>query len=115
LKQSMAIRRNSGDFSSHDWVELGSGRAMAGEVPMEEVRAFIDVGGAQGGVRCRRAQAPAPDGRTLIFTAVRPIFEDYVRSFGLHDRLKFQPGASLKTRFPRPMSSSWATSSRLES
>jgi hypothetical protein len=40
-------------------------------------------------------------GGNFDLPVVGPIFEEYVRSFGLHDRLKFHPGDFFKDPFPK--------------
>ena len=54
-------------------------------------------------------------GGNFDLPVIGPIFEEYVRSFGLHDRLKFNPGDFFKDSLPQAMWSSWTTPSRLES
>jgi hypothetical protein len=83
-------------------LSLGSGRAMAERFPWKKYRTFIDVGGAQGGVPVQIALKHRHlTGGNFDLPVVGPIFEEYVRSFGLHDRLKFQPGDFFKDPFPK--------------
>jgi hypothetical protein len=83
-------------------LSLGSGRAMAETFPWRKYRTFIDVGGAQGGVPVQIALKHRHlTGGNFDLPVVGPIFEEYVRSFGLHDRLKFHPGDFFKDPFPK--------------
>jgi O-methyltransferase domain len=83
-------------------LSLGSGRAMAERFPWRKYRTFIDVGGAQGGVPVQIALKHRHlTGGNFDLPVVEPIFEEYVRSFGLHDRLKFHPGDFFKDPFPK--------------
>jgi hypothetical protein len=83
-------------------LSLGSGRAMAERFPWKKYRTFIDVGGAQGGVPVQIALKHRHlTGGNFDLPVVGPIFEEYVRSFGLHDRLKFHPGDFFKDPFPK--------------
>ena len=83
-------------------LSLGSGRAMAERFPWRKYRTFIDVGGAQGGVPMQIALKHRHlTGGNFDLPVVGPIFEEYVRSFGLHDRLKSHPGDFFKDPFPK--------------
>ena len=68
-------------------------RPMCEKFPWDRYRTFIDIGGAQGGLPVRIAQRYALlTGGSFDLPEVGPIFEEYVESFGLSDRLKFQAG-----------------------
>ena len=74
-------------------VSLGAARAIAQKFPWKDYRTFADVGAAQGAVVVQVALAhPALTGSGFDLPVVRPVFEQYVASFGLSDRLRFQPG-----------------------
>src|SRR3989441_3905856 len=74
-------------------VSLGAARAIAQKFPWKDYRTFADVGAAQGAVAVQVALAhPALTGSGFDLPVVRPVFEQYVASFGLSDRLRFQPG-----------------------
>jgi len=74
-------------------VSLGAARAMAQKFPWKKYRTFIDIGAAQGGLPVQVALAnPHLTGGGFDLPVVGPIFEEYVASFGLGDRLSFQPG-----------------------
>ena len=74
-------------------VSLGAARAMAQKFPWKKYRTFIDIGAAQGGLPVQVALAnPHLTGGGFDLPVVGPIFKEYVASFGLGDRLRFQPG-----------------------
>jgi hypothetical protein len=74
-------------------VSMGAARALAQQFPWESFKSFIDVGGAQGCVAVHLAQAhPHLTGGSFDLPVVGPIFEEYVQSFGLAERLRFRPG-----------------------
>ncbi|TMB23174.1 MAG: methyltransferase [Deltaproteobacteria bacterium] len=74
-------------------VSLGAARAMAQKFPWKKYRTFIDIGAAQGGLPVQVALANRHlSGGGFDLPVVGPIFKEYVASFGLGDRLRFQPG-----------------------
>ena len=74
-------------------VSLGAARAMAQKFPWRNYQTFIDVGAAQGGLPVQVALANAHlSGGGFDLPVVGPIFQEYVASFGLSDRLHFQAG-----------------------
>jgi len=74
-------------------VSLGAARAMAQKFPWRKYRTFIDIGAAQGGLPVQVALAHRHlTGGGFDLPVVGPIFEEYVASFGLGDRLRFQAG-----------------------
>ncbi len=80
----------------------GVGAVMAQEFPWQKHKTFIDIGGAQGGLTVLIAQAhPHLSGGNFDLPAVGPIFDEYVASFGLSDRLKFQAGDFFAEPLPR--------------
>jgi hypothetical protein len=83
-------------------LSTGTGRAIAKKFPWKKYRTFVDVGGAQGGVPVQVALAHRHlSGINFDLPVVGPIFEDYVRSFGLDGRLKFQAGDFFKESLPQ--------------
>ncbi|MDP9452087.1 MAG: acetylserotonin O-methyltransferase [Actinomycetota bacterium] len=80
---------------------LGSARVIAARFPWQRYQSILDVGTAQG---CLPVQvALAHDhlrGGGFDLPAGQPIFEEYVRSFGLTDRLRFFPGDFLADPLP---------------
>ena len=74
-------------------ISLGAARAIAQQFPWKDYRTFADVGCAQGAVPVQVALAhPTLTGQGFDLPVVRPIFEEYVASFGLGARVQFQPG-----------------------
>lgn len=74
-------------------LSLGTAMALARQFPWSDYRTFVDVGAAQGGLPVHLAQAhPHLTGGGFDLSPVQPIFEEYVASFGLADRLRFYPG-----------------------
>lgn len=74
-------------------ISMGAAQAIAAKFPWPRFKTFVDIGAAQGGTPVQIALAhPHLTGGSYDLPAVGPIFEDYVRSFGLDDRLRFYPG-----------------------
>ncbi len=83
-------------------ISLGAARAIALKFPWERYTTFCDVGGAQGAVPVQVALAhPHLSGGNFDLPPVGPVFEEYVASFGLSDRLKFYPGSFFSDPLPR--------------
>jgi len=75
-------------------LSMETAKAIARKFPWERHKTFIDVGTAQGGTAVQIALAhPHLTGGGYDLPAVGPIFDDYVRSFGLSDRLRFHAGS----------------------
>ncbi|CAN5483447.1 methyltransferase [soil metagenome] len=82
-------------------LSIGAATAIAQKFPWQNHKAFIDVGGAQGAVSVQLALAHAHlSGGEFDLPVVGPIFDDYVRSFGLSSRLKFHAGDFFKDSLP---------------
>jgi hypothetical protein len=74
-------------------LSLGAAHTMAQKFPWDKYRTVIDVGCAQGGLPVQLAQAhPHLTGGGFDLPPVGPIFDEYVASAGLSDRLRFYPG-----------------------
>jgi hypothetical protein len=74
-------------------LSMAASRALAEQFPWGQYQTFVDVGTAQGGLPVQLALAHGHlSGGGFDMPPVRPIFEAYVRSYGLHDRLRFYPG-----------------------
>jgi hypothetical protein len=74
-------------------ISMGSALAMADKFPWDRHRTVVDVGAAQGCVPVQLAlRHEHLTGGGFDLPAVRPIFEDYVASAGLSDRLQFYSG-----------------------
>lgn len=74
-------------------LSMGASRAMAEKFPWQDYRTVADIGGAQGGLLVQVCQAhPHLTGINFDLPVVGPIFEEYVASHELSDRLSFRPG-----------------------
>jgi hypothetical protein len=83
-------------------LSMGAARAIAEKGPWADYKTFIDVGGAQGGLAVQLAlRHKHLSGGNFDLPVVGPIFDDYVRSFGLSDRLHFHPGDFFKDPLPK--------------
>ena len=88
-------------LSAMTGLSIGVGRVMAKQFPWKEYRSFVDVGGAQGGVAVQLAlEHKHLTGFNFDLPVVGPIFEEYVASFGLSDRLHFKPGSFFEDPLP---------------
>lgn len=82
-------------------VSLPVAKAIAAKFPWRDYGSFVDIGTAQGGLPVEIARAhPHLAGGGFDLPSVRPVFEAYVRSHGLADRLRFHPGDFLREGFP---------------
>jgi hypothetical protein len=82
-------------------VSMGPARGIAARFPWSDYKTFIDVGTAQGGLPVQITLAHRHlTGGGFDLPVIRPVFEEYVRSFGLEDRLRFVPGDFFKDRLP---------------
>lgn len=76
-------------------------RILAAKFPFQNYKTFVDVGCAQGGAPVQVALAhPHLQGIGFDLAPVGPIFEEYVASFGLSQRLRFQAGDFFKDPLP---------------
>jgi hypothetical protein len=75
---------------------------VARKFPFDKYKTHIDVGGAQGGLPVQVALAhPHLTGGNFDLPVVQPVFEEYVQSFHLQDRLKFYPGNFFEDDIPK--------------
>ncbi len=82
-------------------LSLDTAEAMARKFNWDYYTAFADIGCAQGGVAVQLAKAhPHLNGWGFDLPAVQPIFEEYVRSFELQDRLQFAAGDMFADAWP---------------
>lgn len=82
-------------------VSMGAAKAIARKFPWQRYKTFVDVGTAQGGAAVQIALAhPHLNGVGYDLPTVGSIFEDYIRSFGLSDRLRFVGGDFFKDPLP---------------
>jgi hypothetical protein len=85
--------RLKGFLKSMTGLSLGTGKAIAQKFPWQDYKTFIDIGTAQGGLPVQIALAhPHLTGGGFDLPVVRPVFEEYVISHSLSDRLQFFPG-----------------------
>lgn len=74
-------------------LSMGAAKAMAQKFPWQKYQTFIDIGAAEGGLPVQIALAhPHLSGGGFDLPSVGPIFDEYVASSGLSDRLRFYPG-----------------------
>jgi hypothetical protein len=77
-------------LSAMTGLSLGIAHAIARKFPWARHQSFVDIGAAQGGLPVVLAQNHKHlTGIGADLPVVRPIFEKYVASHGLQDRLKF--------------------------
>jgi hypothetical protein len=82
-------------------ISLGTAQAIAAKFPWKDYRTFIDVGAAQGALPVQVALAHDHlTGGGFDLPAVGPIFDEYVASFGLGERLRFYPGSFFTDPLP---------------
>ena len=88
-------------LASMTGLSLGSAQAIAAKFPWKKYRTFIDLGTAQGGLPVQLALAHSHlTGGGYDLPQVRPVFEEYVASFGLSERIKFHEGSFLTDAVP---------------
>ncbi len=81
---------------------MGAAQAIARQFPWQRYQTFVDIGAAEGGLPVQVALAhPHLTGIGFDLPAVRAIFDDYVESFGLSDRLEFRAGDFFVDPLPR--------------
>jgi hypothetical protein len=74
-------------------ISMGSALALARQFPWHRYRTFADVGAAEGCLPVQVALAhPHLTGVGFDLPPLQPIFDEYVASFGLEDRLRFRAG-----------------------
>jgi len=89
-------------LSAMTGLSLGIAHAIAKKFPWSQYRSFVDVGAAQGGLPVVIAQTHKHlNGIGADLPVVRPIFDRYVASHGLQDRLKFAKLDFFKDAFPK--------------
>jgi len=81
---------------------MGAAQAIAAKFPWRNYKTFIDVGTAQGGLPVQVAlMHPHLSGGGYDLPVVQPIFEEYVASFKLSDRIEFHGGSFLTDPLPK--------------
>jgi hypothetical protein len=80
---------------------IGAAKAISRKFPWEKYGTFIDIGTAQGCLPVHVALAhPHLSGGGLDLPPAAELFEEYVTSFHLHDRLHFYPGDFVNDPLP---------------
>jgi hypothetical protein len=74
-------------------ISTGEAMLIAARFPWKRFRSFVDIGAPQGALAVPVAlNHPHLTGASYDLAAVGPIFEEYVESFALSERLRFIPG-----------------------
>jgi hypothetical protein len=82
-------------------LSMGASRAIAEKFPWKDYRTVVDVGGAQGGLLVQVCLAHQHlRGHNFDLPVVGPIFEEYVATNGLGERLSFLPGNFFEDPLP---------------
>jgi hypothetical protein len=82
-------------------LSMGAAHAIAHKFPWTEYRTFVDVGCAEGGIPVQIALThPHLSGYGLDLPPLGPIFDDYVASHRLGDRLQFAAADMFVDAFP---------------
>lgn len=82
-------------------ISIGPSTAIAEKFPWRNYRTFIDIGCAQGASPVQIARAhPHLSGGGFDLPPVQPVFERYVASNDLGDRLRFNPGNFFEEALP---------------
>ena len=82
-------------------LSMGASQAIAKKFPWKNYQTAFDIGSAQGGLIVQVALAhPHITGGGFDLPVTGPIFEEYIGSFGLSNRLKFIPGDFFKDPLP---------------
>ena len=85
--------RLEGFLKAMTGISMGTAMTIAKKFPWAEYKTFVDVGAAQGALPVQVALAHNHlSGGGFDLPPVRPVFEQYVNSHGLSDRLRFYPG-----------------------
>jgi hypothetical protein len=82
-------------------ISMGACLAVAKKFSWKKYKTFTDVGSAQGGLAVQLLRVhPHLSGTGFDLPVCQPIFEEYVRSFGLEGRVRFQAGSFYDDPFP---------------
>jgi hypothetical protein len=93
--------RLEGFLKAMTGISLGSAVAIANKFPWDRYETFVDIGVAQGGLPVQVALAHEHlTGGGFDLPPIGPIFEEYVGSHGLGDRLRFYPGDFFEDPLP---------------
>lgn len=82
-------------------LSMGASMAIAEKFPFGDYKTLLDVGTAQGGLPVQVGLAHEHiTGGGFDLEVVAPIFDEYIDSFGLAERLRFHPGDFFKDPLP---------------
>ena len=82
-------------------ISMGTTQVIARQFPWSRYRTFADVGTAEGCLPVQVALAhPHLSGVGFDLPPLGPIFDEYIASFGLQDRLRFHGGDFLTDPLP---------------
>lgn len=74
-------------------LSMGASKAIAQQFPWNQYQTFFDIGSAQGGLVVQVALTHSHiTGGGFDLPPTGPIFEEYIQSFNLNNRLQFIPG-----------------------
>ncbi len=94
-------QRLEGFLKAMTGLSRGTARSIAGKFPWKRYRSFADIGCAQGGVAVEIALAHRHlNGQGMDLPAVRPVFEAYVKSRKLAQRVAFHEGNFFQEPLP---------------
>ena len=83
-------------------VSMGASKAIAEKFPWAKYKTFFDIGSAQGGLAVQVGLAHRHlTGGGFDLPQTGRIFDEYVQSFGLSDRLTFRSGDFFKDPLPK--------------
>jgi len=83
-------------------ISLGAARSIAKKFPWKKYKTFSDIGAAQGGLSAQVALAHRHlTGTGFDLPVVGPLFEDYINSLGLGNRVRFSPGSFFTDPLPK--------------
>jgi hypothetical protein len=83
-------------------LSLPTAKAIAEKFPWSDYKTFADVGAAQGAVPVELAVAhPHLKGIGYDLGVVKPIFEKYIQTRGVADRVRFESGDFFKDAMPK--------------
>ena len=93
--------RLEGFLKAMTGLSMGTAMAIAQKFPWDRYQTFVDVGAAQGALPVQVALAHNHlSGGGFDLPPVRPVFEKYVNSHGLSERLRFYPGDFFGDQLP---------------
>jgi hypothetical protein len=94
--------RLEGFLKAMTGVSLPAARAIAAAFPWKDYQTFCDVGCAQGGLTAEVASAHGQlRGTGFDLAPVQPVFEAYIKSRNLADRVSFKAGSFFDDELPR--------------